>query len=279
MASMSTTARAVGKWSLRVFLALSALAALYVGVIVFPTPLFAHEARFGEYRVYSDEPIPTEFGRVIDDAARRVGAMEHEPYRAAPRIYLCNSRKRYDLFASLLRMNPESLAIGLSAPNEMFVSMSRVREFAEMNRGRLRHTRFEGNPAEVIAHEIAHFNSVRALGFREHVAQPVWKSEGWAEYQANLSAIHDDPDYDLAERIQRLLDDHYWGDKHGVARNMWEWQILVEFLGEVRGYRLSDLSRDEVTQSSARDQMMDWYQNRPDLGRLGKGDTLLFHPK
>jgi hypothetical protein len=44
---------------------------------------------------------------------------------------------------------------------------------------------------------------------------------------------------------------------------MREWQLLVEFLGEVRGYRLADLSRDEVTQFSAREQMMDWYRNRP----------------
>ena len=41
----------------------------------------------------------------------------------------------------------------------------------------------------VIAHEIAHFNSVHALGYRAHLAQPVWKSEGWAEYQANVAAI------------------------------------------------------------------------------------------
>jgi hypothetical protein len=237
-------------------------------MVVFPTPLFAHDARFGDYRVYSDEPIPDEFGRVIDDAARRVAAMEHEPYRGAPRVYLCNSRGRYDFFAFLLRKNSESLAIGLTVANEMFISMSRVREFREQNRGLLRHTRFEGNSAEVIAHEIAHFNSVRALGFREHVAQPVWKSEGWAEYQANISAIRDDPDYDLVERIEWLLEDRYWGDKHSVARDLWEWQILVEFLGEVKGYRLADLSRDEVTLFSAREQMMNWYENRPGPGHI-----------
>jgi hypothetical protein len=49
--------------------------------------------------------------------------------------------------------------------------------------------------AEVIAHEIAHFNSVHALGFRSHLRQPVWKSEGWAEYQANLAPIRADPDW------------------------------------------------------------------------------------
>jgi hypothetical protein len=251
--------RQIGKWSLRLALALVALAVLYVATLVFPTSLFAYEARFDDYRVYSDEPIPADFGRVIEEAARRVGAMEHELDRAAPRVYLCNSRKRYDFFAFLARMNPESLAIGLSVANEMFVSMTRVREFEAQNRGRLRHTRFEGNPAEVVAHEIAHFNSVRALGFRAHLAQPVWKSEGWAEYQANVATIRADPTYDLGERIDRLLDDD-WSGRRGVARELWEWQLLVEFLGEVKGLRLADLIRDDVTMSSAREQMMAWHR-------------------
>jgi hypothetical protein len=254
--------RRIGKWSSRLGLALAVAAALYIAPILYPTPLFAYGERFGEYRVYSDEPIPADFARVIEEAARRVGAMEHAPDRAAPRVYLCRSRKRYDFFAFLVRKNPESLAIGLSVANEIFVSMTRVREFEASNRGRLRHTRFEGNPAEVIAHEIAHFNSARALGFRPHLAQPVWKSEGWAEYQANIAAIRDDPTYDLAERIDLLLDDAYWGGRHGVARQLWEWQLLVEFLGEVEGLRLVDLIRDEVTLDSAREQMMAWYRER-----------------
>ena len=138
-------------------------------------------------------------------------------------------------------MNPDSLAINLSVAQSMFVSMRRVEEFAVSNRGRLRHTRFEGNLAEVIAHEIAHFNSIRALGYRAHLAQPVWKSEGWAEYQANVAAIRADPAYDLGQRIDVLLDDRAW-TAGGVARDLWEWQLLVEYLGEVEGYGLATSS-------------------------------------
>jgi len=187
--------------------------------------------------------------------------MEHELHRVAPRVYLCNSRNRYNFFARLTRMNSESLAIGLSAANEMFVSMTRVRTFEAHNGGRLRHTRFEGNLSEVIAHEIAHFNSLQALGFRPHLAQPVWKSEGWAEYQANVAMIRDDPAYDLRERIDVLLDDRYWVGS-GLARDLWEWQLLVEYLGEVKGYRLADLVRADVSRFGTRQEMMAWYRER-----------------
>jgi hypothetical protein len=252
----------IAKWTIKLLLALFVLGALYIGILVFPSPLFAHTENYGKYRVYSAESISADFGRVIEDLDRRIQAMEHAPPEASQRIYLCGPKK-YAFFAFLLRMNSESLAIGLTVANETFVSMDRVRLFAERNQGVFRHTRFEGNLAEVVAHEIAHFNSAHALGLRPHLRQPLWKSEGWAEYQANLAAIHADPDYDLARRMELLLDNDNWGGRpYGVARRLWESQLLVEFLGEVKGYRLMDLVSDEVTESSTREQMMAWYRER-----------------
>ena len=251
--------RRITQWTLRLLLVLIAVGVLYIATLAFPSPLFAHTESYGSYRVYSDEPIPADFGRVIEDLDRRIQGMEHAPPEASQRIYLCGPKK-YSFFAFLTRKSPESLAIGLTVANESFVSVDRVRLFAAMNQGVLRHTRFEGNLAEVVAHEIAHFNSVHALGYRSHLRQPLWKSEGWAEYQANLAAIRADPDYDLGRRIELLLDERYWSGRYGPARRLWESQLLVEFLGEVKGYRLTDIIRDEVTESSSRELMMAWYR-------------------
>lgn len=256
---MRPTGRRAMTWALRLLLALFMLGVAYVAILVFPSPTFAHSATYGSYRVYADEPIPTDFVEVIEDLDRRLQGMEHAPPRGGQRIYLCGPRK-YAFFAFLTRKTPDSLGIGLSAANETFVSMERVRLFAETNRGVLRHTRFEGSVAEVVAHEVAHFNSVRFLGLRAHLRQPMWKSEGWAEYQANLAATRADPDYDLRGRIGQLLDDGYWGAGYGTARRLWESQILVEFLGEVKGFRLADLARDDVTEDSTREEMMSWYR-------------------
>ena len=78
----------------------------------------------------------------------------------------------------------------------------------------------------MVAHEVAHFNSAHALGLRAHLRQPFWKSEG-------------------------------------VARGLWESQLLVEFLGEVKGYRLADIVGDEVTAPSTREAMLSWYHRQP----------------
>ena len=257
---MKSTWRSIRKWAMRCLLAAAVLAVLYLGVLFYPAPLFAYAKRIGSYRVYADEQIPTGMSGVIEDLDRRIAAMEHGAPGGNHRIYLCSSPGRYAFFAFLTRRSADSLAIGLSLPNETFVSMARVRRFAEANHGVLRHTRFEGNLAEVVAHEISHFNSLRALGLRRHLAQPLWKSEGWAEYQANLAAIRADPSYDLHARIDQLLDDDFWTGGAGAARWMWEAQMLVEFLGEVKGYRLADLAREDVTEMFARDAMMEWHR-------------------
>lgn len=252
--------RRVWPWIRRTSLVLLAMVVLYLAVLFFPSPLFAYHEDFGLYRVYANEPIEPGLEAVVLDLDGRVRGMEHPPSDATQRIYLCGPRA-YRWFARLTRKTPDSLAIGLSVARETFVSMDRVRLFAERNRGRIRHSRFEGNLAEVIAHEIAHFHSIRALGYRAHLAQPMWKSEGWAEYQANVAAIRADPDYDLRSRIDVLLDPTAFGGRHGVARRLWESQLLVEYLGRVEGFTLADLVRDEVTVAWARDRMMTWYRS------------------
>jgi hypothetical protein len=249
----------------RALLGLLALVAAPVTVLLYPVPLFRHGQPVGNYHVYGDQPLPHDLLEVIDDAARRVQAMEHVHPGRQYRVFLCSHRDLYSFFAFLTRRPSGSLAIGLTLPGNVFVSMSRVREFAARNRGVFAHSRFEGNLAEVIAHEIAHFNSLRALGLRFHLDLPLWKSEGWAEYQANIAAVRGDAAHDLEHRIDLLLDDGYWGTSYTLARRLYEAHLLVEFLGEVRGLRLQDLAGKDVTETGAREEMLAWHRRRKQL--------------
>ena len=92
-------------------------------------------------------------------------------------------------------------------------------------------------------------------------AVPGRLGQGWAEYQANLAMIHDDPTYDLSQRIDMLLDDDYWAGS-AQSRRFWEWQLLVEYLGEVKGYRLTDLGRADVKRFRTWQQMIAWHRAR-----------------
>jgi hypothetical protein len=259
---MTGRLRRIGAWTLRGLLVVLILLTLYVLVVYYPNPLFSYRAEFGNYRVYSDQPIPADLARVIEDAKAREAAMEgYRPGRTR-RVFLCQSPRRYALMARLVRKSPQALAMGLSLPKNIFLSATRIRQFAARNRGVFEHSRFEGNMAEVIAHEVAHFHSVRGLGFWDHIVQPLWKSEGWAEYQANAVHTRREGLHGLARRVDLLLNDAHWDPNHPLARRMYEWDLLVEYLGEVEGLGLADLADEGTTESRARDAMMGWYRSR-----------------
>jgi hypothetical protein len=154
------------------------------------------------------------------------------------------------------------MALGLSVFGNVFVNQQKVLRVAAHNSRGIRHSRFEGDFGEVIAHEIAHFNVVKAVGFRNAIAVPFWKSEGYAEYQANLAPTRADSSYDFTERIDLLMDRAFWGSDDSIARRLFEWHLLVEYLGEVKGFGLNDLIDEAVTEASVRDEMLEWYEEQ-----------------
>lgn len=256
---MRQWARTTLKWILRGFALLLVLAALDVAVLAFPNPLFEHRRQFNGFTVYSDQPLPEQYGRIIEDARTRIVAMDHVRLDANYDVFICNEPWRYSLLAFLSRRTSNSLAIGLSVFDHIFVNNTKVQRFAARNYGGIRHSRYEGSTAEVIAHEIAHFKMLKELGVWTALGLPVWKSEGMAEYLANLGATRSDPHYDFAERVDLLMNIDFWGGEDSAARRMFESHLLIEFLAEEREMSLSDLADSAVTDSSAREQMLARY--------------------
>lgn len=257
------------RWAVGVLFVLLATAALYVAILVYPTPLFAHHQRIGDFHVHSDRPPSLDVEALVADVAERLNAFEDRSGSGSYRIYLCRDSRRYGLFARLAHRTPRAQAIGLFAPGNIFVSMPRLAEFAAHQGGLFAHSRFSGSPGFAIAHEIAHFRVIDRLGLDASRSLPEWKSEGWTDYQANLAGIRHDPDYDLARRIDLLDDPRYWADPRLRARRFFAWQLLVEYLAEVRGYRFEEIIRPAVTESETRTQMRAWRRGRRPPGAEG----------
>jgi hypothetical protein len=186
--------------------------------------------------------------------------MDHARPGESYRVFLCGDESLYSLFARLTRRAPNSLAIGLSVLDNMYLNEAKIQRFAAAGPGVIYHSRYEGSVAEVIAHEIAHDNVVEAIGIRRALRMPVWKSEGYAEYQANLASTRADGTYDFLRRIDLLLDDGFWGHGRSIARRLFEWHVLVEYLCDVRGLGLEGLEDPSVTEGSAREEMLVWYR-------------------
>ncbi len=253
--------RSLGKWVLRGLLIVFILLLLDIAAHAYPNPLFAHKHRFEEFTVYSSQPLPDDFDRVIDDVRARIEAMEYARPGARHRVYICGDQKRYSILAFLSRRSRNSMAIGLSVFGNIYMNEPKIRRMAAENYGGIRHSRFEGDFAEAIAHEIAHFNVVKALGFWNAIGMPVWKSEGYAEYQANIAPTRADSAYRFVDRIDLLMNRGFWGGG-SLARRLFEWHLLVEFLADVKGIGLDDLVDEAISESKTRQEMLAWYEER-----------------
>jgi len=254
--------RTAGKWTVRGLLLLVLLVAIDIAILAFPNVLFAHKQTFDEFTVYSNQPLPGGYGQVIDGVRERIEAMENARPGADCRVYVCDSQRLFSFFAFLTRRSSDSMAICLSAFNSVYMNEEKIGRIAAHNYGGIRHCRFEGDYAEVIAHEIVHINVVKSAGYWKAIKMPFWKSEGYAEYQANIAPARADSSYFFTDRIDLLMDTAFWGGDESIARRLYEWHILVEYLAEEKGYGLEELYDETVTELSTRREMLAWYDER-----------------
>ena len=261
---MKATIRRIGKWSLWGLGAVVVLFALYLSVFFLPFPLFPHHMEHAGFSVYSDREISEDFELVLEDARFRAEGMEL--YRGAKdlRIFVCRSQRLFVFLNMLAGKGHGGQALVISVAGNAFFSEEVIESVGRRNGGRPAYSRLEGSWSAAIAHEVAHDLVYSEVGYRKARQIPVWKSEGYADYSANLVPAGADPDYDFRSRIGHLLDDDSWQSTMGyVDRRHFRWHVLVEYLCSVKGLIFSDLIDDAVTESGTRAELMEWYSTDP----------------
>lgn len=257
---MKFTIRRVGRWFLWGLGAVVTLFGLYLSVFFFPYPLFPHQIEYAGFSVYSDREIPEDFNLVLDEARIRVEAMELYRGAAPPRIFVCQSQRLFVFFIKLAGKRHVGQGLLISIAGNAFFSETMIGSVGQRNRGGPVHTRMQGSWAAAIAHETAHHLIFSEIGFNKARRTPVWKSEGYADFSANLASAKADLDYDFRSRIGLLLDDDSWQSTVGfIDRRHFRWHVLVEYLCSVKGLTFTDLMDAGVTEELARSQMMAWY--------------------
>ncbi len=233
---MKVTIRRVGEWFLWGLGAAVALFGLYLSVFFFPYPLFPHHIEHAGFSVYSDREIPGDFERILDEARFRVGGMEL--YRGAKdlRIFVCRSQRLFVFVNKLAGKGHGGQALVISVAGNAFFSETVIESVGQRNGGRPVHSRLEGSWSAAIAHEVAHDLVFSEVGYGKARRIPAWKSEGFADYSANLASTGADSDYDFRSRLGLLLDDDSWQSGVGfIDRRHFRWHVLVEYLCSVKG--------------------------------------------
>ena len=259
---MKATMGKIGKWSLWGLGALVVIFGLYLSVFFLPYPLFLHHMEHAGFSVYSDRDIAEDFELVLQDVGFRVEGMEL--YRGSNhlRIFVCRSQRLFVFLNRLAGKGHGGQALVISVAGNAFFSEQVIESVGRRNGGRPVHSRLEGSWSAAIAHEVAHDLVYSEVGYRKARQIPVWISEGFADYSANLVPARADPDYDFRERIGLLLDEDSWRSTMGyVDRRHFRWHVLVEYLCSVKGLTFTDLMDAGVTEESASSQMMSWHSS------------------
>jgi hypothetical protein len=208
--------------------------ALYLVLLCHPGLFFPYAFTRGGITLYSDEPIPPEAaGRVLEIVERRLA---RSPLAASGRvkdlrIYICNRRWRFVLFANT-RYKVGGLAYAPLSDN-IFLRT------AHFDANRLVNDSGREVPGErtlsyYIVHEIVHVLVARELAIVKHWRLPAWKNEGCAD----LIAKGGDFDYERAREQLRRGDPELDPKRSGLYLRH---HLLVAYLLDRKGISVGAL--------------------------------------
>ena len=211
---------------------------LYIALLCCPGLCFSHAFTRGAITIYSDEPIPPgPAGQIIAEVEERLA---HSPL-ATParlknlRVYICNSRWRFVLFANT-RYKVGGLVYTPISDN---VFLRKVRFDRNCLVG---HSGKDTAPPRTIsyyiAHEIMHVLVGRELGIVRHWRLPAWKNEGYAD----LIAKGVNFDYGQARKQLRNGDPDLDPNRSGLYLR---YHLLVAYLLIHRGISVHELLNGE----------------------------------
>jgi len=251
----------IGKWALRLFLLLCFLQLLQVLILAVPYPFFHERSEYKNYTLYSDGQIDPSIYRVIDNVDIRLEVVEINKPELNHRLFLCESEKLFRFYTFISGTDYPQQGFNVPALGNIFIYDKFIKKVHAANKGYEEVTQYscvEGNMEEIIAHEIVHSLVYENLEYLESWSLPFWKSEGYAEYAANIAVVKKDTLYDLHKRIENLNDDSFWGADFGVLRHYYRSQILVEYLSEVKGLSFNDIMADDIKEEEVLQELNKW---------------------
>lgn len=179
----------------RSLLALLMASAVYLGLLVYPDPLFAHQLRHAGFTVHSTTAIPDAMKATLERARAR---LDRSPLAAATRdvhVYICQPRWLFAVFAR------QNYRVGGIA--NWLVGQHVFLRDSDLQNDRLIGP--SGQPVAAdrplsyfIAHEVMHIANARTLGRRQYARMPQWVDDGYADYVAR--------EIDFAAALRKMKD-------------------------------------------------------------------------
>jgi hypothetical protein len=180
MIRLKTTARRVAR------IAALLVVVVYLTLLCFPQPLFAHAVTRGSFTVHSRKPLDAALDDVLARAEAKLVTSPLYTKDVKPRICLLGSRNLYA--AMSLGWGGDSFAksYGALPTSTVFVNVcDPVQDLVFRPAAAHRSRSLSG----VIAHETTHLLVRNRYGYWRNLVFPAWKTEGYAEYVAGGSTL------------------------------------------------------------------------------------------
>lgn len=220
---------------LKTFLAvLLALLAAYVLATAFPKPMFDYRINYGNYRVWSDRPIPDEITAVLDDATRRLRTSSLHDRNTPVEIFFCNEPWRMWFYG-------RGFSASLGGAADVWLTRQVFIRASDIPANRI-HTP-TGRPladaaqrplSYYIAHEITHNDVSRRFGRTVLLRYPEWLLEGYADYVGKAGDFDFEENRALFATGVAALD----RDRSGLYR---EFHLKVAYLLDKKGWTLEQV--------------------------------------
>lgn len=197
-------------WS---FGGLLALLGVFIGLLVFPGFMFAHQLEYRNLTVYSDEDLRGSIEPILARIDAQIAASEinetelrHEIYFGhANRPFRALQRTHLELMRQLTGIDRRS-AINYNASWPPLVSHVVSLDLPDVTHDALLRDAWPGriNMTHVLTHEVGHTLVFNKVGLRGMAALPFWKAEGYPEYIASHT-LRAASGYSLRASVSRLL--------------------------------------------------------------------------
>jgi hypothetical protein len=185
------------RWPPRLAAAGAILIAVFLAVIYFPQPLFAHHLRYEQYDLWSDRPIPPQAAAaVLDDATRRLARSPLWSPGQRFSVFICNDNWRLALYS-------QRFSGRMGGVTDMNFTRNVFLRSADIAANRLIPPHPGADMSDrplsyYVAHEITHALESRSFGRGTAARYPHWLLEGYADY------IGKGGDFDYAKNLALL---------------------------------------------------------------------------
>src|SRR5688572_4341278 len=177
----------------RVLLVVLAASVVYLVMLAYPQPLFAHQLTSAGITVHSTQPIPDAMKTTLERVRARLDRSPLAANAHDVHVFICDSRWLFALFAR------QNYRVGGVA--DWLVGQHVFLRESDMQNNRLigpggRAVAADRPLSYFIAHELMHVANARAVGRWRYAQMPQWVDDGYSDYIAR--------DIDLGNALQQM---------------------------------------------------------------------------